>query len=160
GILVIANANVCADERKPATFDGKTITEWTESLQNGSRAEKRLAIETLGRFGSLASDAIPKLIPPLRSDDAEINQSAVAALTRIGRSAVPEVTKLLTDQNTLVVARAIAVLKAIDPNSNPASHAFRQFADPNLRRNLESQRRMANSFEKVGITELLGAYEQ
>jgi len=82
----------------------KEIDRITRLLTETIGSARKSAIETLGKLGILAKDAVPDLIDILT--DKEVRGAAVESLGKIGHGAekaVPELIRILDDQNVRVI---------------------------------------------------------
>jgi len=122
--VVLALAAVCpvvrAQEEAP---DGKTVSEWIETLRDDDPLRRQAAIEALGKTGPAAKAAVPALIGVLKDDDpySLVRWEATEALGRIGpeaKEAIPPLVDALKDP--CVGLSAADALAAIGTAAIPA----------------------------------------
>jgi len=83
-LLLLACLPLCAlhAEEEP-TYDGKTITEWIEALEDKDVAVRKSAAEALSRIGPDAKAAVPSLIQALKDKEWFVHEAAAKALKKI-----------------------------------------------------------------------------
>src|SRR5579871_5866273 len=69
--------------------------------QNSDVSDRQEAFRELNNLGPEAKEAVPVLINALRGTNADVRQIATNVLGKIGRTAVPELTKALKDENPM-----------------------------------------------------------
>jgi len=120
-MAVALPATTAAAAAAPATYKGKSASEWTEELARGSIAASRELSEP-------ATEAVPVLAELLGSDVSRIRSVAAAGLASIGGDAiVPLVDPLgraLSDESLNVRYFAARALRAMGPAAASAVTAL------------------------------------
>jgi hypothetical protein len=134
-ILLALCLTGCRGASRPTLQDaGKPPDELRAMLANGDPEVQARGGFALSRLGAEARDAVPDLIPLLKSEAALTRQNAALALAAIGpdaRAAVPALTEALKDSEWAVRRQAALALGAIGPAAKSASPALKKLeSDP------------------------------
>jgi HEAT repeat protein len=99
------------------------------------------ALDVLAQLGSDAKDAVPDIIALFVDEDLKpgnrLRSQAVRTLGKIGKPAVPHLTKALNNQNRYMRVGVIEALGEIGPDAKEASRSIQRLAsnsDPEIRR--------------------------
>lgn len=112
----------------------KTVSHWTQALQDRNPTLRLQAILALEQFGSGAKDAVPALTKCLDDKDAELRSCACITLGAIGpeaKASVPALAKALEDEDWFVCVVAAQALEKIGPEAKPAVPALTKALKPN-----------------------------
>ena len=136
GFIVLAMCLTGCRGKSPPTLqdEGKKPDELRAMLADPDPEVQARGAFALSRRGPEARDAVPELIPLLKSQAALTRQNAALALAAIGpdaKDAVPALTEELKDSEWAVRRQAAIALGAIGPAAKPAIPALKRLhSDP------------------------------
>src|SRR5439155_25307606 len=111
---------------------GKSLAGWIAELRHPEAAVRRQAVIALGKAGTPAVSAIPKLLRALKDPDAQVREAAAAALGAIGPSAwddkaVPALIARYRDDSAAEVRKAAlgSLINLVRPADRDAVSALR-----------------------------------
>jgi len=108
------------------TFQGRSLSDWTEALKDSNPKTRVGAAWALGRIGPSAAPAVPALIEALSDPDKLVRTQSIAALGKIGpgaAAAIPSLDQLATDNDWATRKLASAALAAIQGKAPPNDDA-------------------------------------
>lgn len=110
------------------SVDGGTLGHWERELNNPDNQVRVKAIETIGKFGSDAGDAVPAVARLLTDDpDDDIRVAASVALSKMAphtKAVVPALTQALTDKHPQVRQNTINALIRLRTDARAAVPAL------------------------------------
>jgi HEAT repeat protein len=117
-IALMALLLVFGCTKSEAVYQGKTVSQWVEALNDKDRLVRIQAAVRLGIIGPAAKDAVPALIEALKDKSSRVRDEAVYALGQIGpaaNAAVPAL-KSLSESDPVSWVRDVArsALKQIE----------------------------------------------
>src|SRR5262245_5893600 len=80
-------------------YDGKRLTEWLEQLKSPRKEDQEKAAEAIGRLVNQSQDVAHALVASLVDKDGKLNEANLRAVTALGPTAVPALTRALWDQD-------------------------------------------------------------
>ena len=95
-----------------------------EMLRDKKPDNRVLAADSLGRMGPAAGEAVPDLIRVLNDEEASVHLRAVSALAEIGTAAVPALIAALNHQDTTIRCGAVDALGVMGPGAKGAVPAL------------------------------------
>lgn len=99
--LIASLIGVCFAAGQEPTYEGKSLSEWMALTKDNDPGLRCEAAQAIGNIGPEAEAAIPVLVDLLKDRFAGVSQTAMAALKKIGRPAIPALMTLLKDENKL-----------------------------------------------------------
>lgn len=136
GLISLALCMMGCRGKSPPTLqdEGKKPDELRAMLADPDPEVQARGAFALSRRGPAARDAVPELIPLLKSKAALARQNAALALATIGpdaKDAVPALTEALKDSEWAVRRQAAIALGAIGPAAKPAIPGLKKMdSDP------------------------------
>lgn len=112
-ILSMAFLAAGADDKKEASYRGKTAREWAKQLKAAETAMRLEAAQALKQLGADAGAATPELAAALNDDNTAVREASLQALAAIGpdaRAAVPALLEALKDRDFTYRDRVILAL--------------------------------------------------
>lgn len=104
------------------------VSSHLEALKGADTDAKANALTEIAKAGPGAATAVPQLIESLKDPDPLIRRLAAYALFEIGppaaKPALPELRKLLQDENREVITQALNSVRKIDPTGPEAKVAL------------------------------------
>ena len=135
---VVWVVSACDEEPR---YLNRSLSLWSEDLDNESIFERQRACEALGQMGLRAKKAIPKLIERLDDANASVQVFASNALASMGGAAVNPLEAALEKPIPAVQLNAAAALVQIDHTHQKAKEALSRALSasnaPELRRHAE-----------------------
>jgi HEAT repeat protein len=106
--------------------DAETVRRLLAKLEQSTDvSERQEAFRELMKLGPEAKDAVPVLIGALRgASNANVRQIFTNVLAKIGKTAVPDLTKALKDEDRTVRRQAVVALGTIAADATPAIPAL------------------------------------
>lgn len=95
-----------------------------DTLRDADPGNRMLAVQSLGRMGPAAEEAIPDLIQVLGEENAPLRPAAVTALSAIGAGAVPALVAALNRQSPAIRSGAADALGGIGAGATQAIPAL------------------------------------
>lgn len=95
-------------------------TALVKALKDSDRFVRRFSAQALGNIGPDAKDAISALAVLLQDDNAQVREAGIKALGKMGKSAIPALTKALSGTTSDVQESAISALAATGADGAPA----------------------------------------
>lgn len=118
--VAFSSGSTLGAEPEPS-YDGKSLTEWIQQLNDSKDENRRRAAAAIGSLATVSRVAVPALLHAVQeNEEGRVNEAAIEALVRIGPDAVPSLLQTLWGDDLHQRRVAIFVLARLGSKARAA----------------------------------------